>query len=187
MVLKLAYKWRGFLTAPPLVFSAIWFQGEYEQDLLTWPLGVLLFFCGWGLRIWAQQHLGYRLRIQRVLTTSGPYAFVRNPIYIGNALLILGMVVTSKVLWMLPLTLLWCAAIYAAVVRHEERRLAERYGPEYLAYTAAVPRWVPRLASPCQGVRRPCSLRRALLAELHVVLFIVPFVLKDLVIAPFIE
>src|SRR3954452_17361109 len=98
--------------------------------------------------MWSQKYLGYRLRIKRNITTSGPYALVRNPIYIGNTLVILGTVVMSEVLWMVPVTLLWCAMVYSFVVRYEERLLTAKYGKEYLDYLVAVPRWLPRLVRP---------------------------------------
>jgi protein-S-isoprenylcysteine O-methyltransferase Ste14 len=52
--------------------------------------------------VWAQKHLGYRLKITQSVPTAGPYALLRNPIYIGNTLVILGAVVMSEVLWMVP-------------------------------------------------------------------------------------
>jgi protein-S-isoprenylcysteine O-methyltransferase Ste14 len=90
MRLKAIYTWRGLLAALPVIFSIFCFLGECEDDLVVWPLGLLLFGLGWALRMWAQKYLGYRLRIKRSITSSGPYALVRNPIYIGNTLVILG-------------------------------------------------------------------------------------------------
>ena len=128
MLLKLTYTWRGFLVASPVVIATLCFWGEYEQDGLVWPLGLLLFLGGWAIRVWAQQHVCYRLKTAKVLTTSGPYALVRNPIYLGNTLIVLGLVVLSELIWLVPLTGLWCAGVYTLVVRHEERRLRAKYG-----------------------------------------------------------
>jgi len=185
--LKRVYMWRGFLVAPPLVFSLGCFFGEYENDIVIWPLGILLFLAGWTIRIWAQKHLGYRLKVKRSLTSSGPYALLRNPIYIGNTLLILAAVVTSEVLWMIPLTLLWCAAVYSLVVRYEERHLAEKYGEAYLSYVTAVPRWLPRFASPAASSHVQVPLRQAVRAELCVLLIMGLPLLKEIFIAPWIE
>src|ERR671922_888825 len=132
MWLKAMYTWRGLLAALPAIFSFFCFVGEYEDDVVIWPLGLLLFGAGWVLRMWAQKHLGYRLKIKRRLTTSGPYALVRNPIYIANTLVILGVVVMSEVIWMIPVTLIWCAVTYSFVVRYEEARLAVKHGGEFL-------------------------------------------------------
>lgn len=187
MWLKAMYTWRGLLAALPVIFSVCCFVGEYENDVVIWPLGLLLFVAGWAMRMWAQKHLGYRLKIKRIVTTSGPYGLVRNPIYIGNTLVILGTVVMSEVLWMVPVTLLWCAMVYSCVVRYEERVLAARYGRPYLDYLVAVPRWLPRLARPQGTAHFQSSARQILLAEVYVVFIIAAPLAKKFIIAPFVE
>ena len=187
MWLKAMYTWRGFLAALPAIFSFFCFIGEYEDDLVTWPLGLFLFGAGWAMRMWAQKHLGYRLRIKRTVTTSGPYALVRNPIYIANTLVILGTVVMLEVLWMVPVALLWCTMVYSFVVRYEERLLAARYGKAYLDYLTAVPRWLPRTARPQGTAHFQSSARQILLAELYVVFIIAAPLAKKFIIAPFLE
>jgi protein-S-isoprenylcysteine O-methyltransferase Ste14 len=117
---------RGLLVAPPVILAAVCFRYEYEYDGLLWPLGPLLFLGGWAVRIWAQQHVGYRLKTPRDLTTSGPYAMVRNPIYIGNTLIVLGVIVLSEFVWLVPLTVLWCTGVYSVVIRYEERQLLRK-------------------------------------------------------------
>jgi protein-S-isoprenylcysteine O-methyltransferase Ste14 len=185
MLLKLAYTWRGFLVAPPVVVALVCLWGEYERDLLVWPLGLLVFLAGWAMRLWAQQYICYRLKTAKILVTDGPYALVRNPIYIGNTLVVLGLVCMSEVLWMVPGALLWCAAAYSLVVRYEERRLTARYGAAYLAYTAVVRRWLPRLQRRVPTGARRATLYQALLAEVHVGFLLVPVVLKEVLVERF--
>ena len=60
MRLKAIYTWRGRLAALPVMFSIVCFWGECEDDMVVWPLGLLLFGLGWALRMWAQKYLGYR-------------------------------------------------------------------------------------------------------------------------------
>jgi protein-S-isoprenylcysteine O-methyltransferase Ste14 len=187
MILKAVYRWRGLLAALPVIFSIFCFVGEYEVGWVVWPLGLFLFGLGWALRMWAQKHLGYRLHITRSVTTSGPYALVRNPIYIGNTLIILGVVAMSGVLWMMPVALLWCGLVYAGVVRYEEQQLSRRYGGEYLDYLAVVHRWFPRLTRPSGQARFASSPRQILLAELHVLLIILAPLAKAFIVAPFLE
>jgi protein-S-isoprenylcysteine O-methyltransferase Ste14 len=117
---------------------------------LTWPdkaTGVLLVAAGQILRFWAVRHIGVisRTRTMRLgkLITSGPYSFVRNPLYVGNALLWTGFVVWSQVLWMLPIAWAIFALQYGAMAQWEELILSERY-PAYRVYAAQVGRWVPR-------------------------------------------
>jgi protein-S-isoprenylcysteine O-methyltransferase Ste14 len=187
MRLKTIYRWRGLLAALPIIFSIFCFVGEYEDNWVIWPLGLLLFGLGWAVRMWAQKYLGYRLRIKRSVTTSGPYALVRNPIYIGNTLVILGAVAMSKILWMIPVALLWCGIVYSLVVRYEEQQLAVQYGREYLDYLAAVRRWLPWLTRPLGKARFPSSPRQIFLAELHVVSIIAAPLAKEFIVARFLE
>lgn len=77
------------------------------------------------------------------LLQRGPYRLTRNPMYAGEAVVWLGWALFygSPAVWA-GLALL-CAA-WAKIVRWEERRLLERFGEDYRAYLAAVPRWVGR-------------------------------------------
>jgi protein-S-isoprenylcysteine O-methyltransferase Ste14 len=130
---------------------------------------------------------GYRLKSAKALTTSGPYAFVRNPIYVGNTLLVLGVVVLFELVWLVPLAGLWCAGVYALVVRHEERRLLARYGAAYHAYQAAVPRWRPRVTTVWAGGSGRAPLLHALRVECHIALLVAPVIFKELLLARFLE
>jgi protein-S-isoprenylcysteine O-methyltransferase Ste14 len=187
MKLKSVYVWRGPVAALPVIFSVGCFVGECENDFIIWPLGVLLLVIGWALRMWAQKHLGYRLHIKRTVTTSGPYALVRNPIYIANTLVILGAVVMSEVLWLIPVALLWCALVYSLVVQFEEQHLASKYGAEYLDYLRAAPRWWPRLGSPSGPAHFHSSCSQIVLAEAYVVLIMAVPLVKEFILAPFLE
>jgi protein-S-isoprenylcysteine O-methyltransferase Ste14 len=187
MKLKSVYAWRGPLASLPIIGSFFCFVGEYENALVTWPLGLLLFLMGWVLRMWAQQHLGYRLKIKRTVTASGPYALVRNPIYIANTLVILGTVVMSEVLWLMPVTLLWCALVYSLVVYFEEHHLAAKYGEAYLHYLRAVPRWWPRLGYPSGQAHFQSSYSQIVLAELYVIFIVAAPLVKAFIVAPFLK
>ena len=187
MTLKTVHKWRGLLVALPVIFSTVCFVREYEDERVIWPIGTVVFAAGWVLRMWAQKHLGYRLKINRRVTTSGPYALVRNPIYIANTLVILGVVVMSEVVWMLPAAVVWCALIYSFVVRYEEGRLTAKYGRDYLEYLRAVPRWLPRVARPTGKAHFESSGGQILLAELHVMFIIAAPLVKEFIVALFLE
>jgi protein-S-isoprenylcysteine O-methyltransferase Ste14 len=138
------YRVRGLLMAPMFLVMVLCFWHECEDHALQFTLGPGLFAAGLALRIWSQMHLHYRLDVRKVLTTTGPYAWVRNPIYIGNTLILMGICVLSELVWFVPGVLLICAAVYSMVVRYEEAHLTRKYGRPYLDYMAAVPRWLPR-------------------------------------------
>ena len=180
---SVVYRARGILAALPcLAFLAITFK-ETESDTVVWPVGLSLFFAGVFLRVWAQQHIHYRLRIKKALTVTGPYKYVRNPIYLGNTAMLMGMTALSELLWFLPLTLLWCTLVYALVVRREEKHLLGKYGAPYRRYLEDVPRWIPRL--PARMVTNDDSDAKrffwpSIVAELHCLLWLVPLVAKEL-------
>jgi protein-S-isoprenylcysteine O-methyltransferase Ste14 len=76
------------------------------------------------------------------LATGGPYHFTRNPMYVGMALLYIGLALVLNTAWplvFLPLVLL---IIDAAVIRREERYLISAFGEEYRAYCSRVRRWL---------------------------------------------
>jgi protein-S-isoprenylcysteine O-methyltransferase Ste14 len=90
---KLVYLLRGFLAGMPLIFAVFWFHNESENEYIIWPVGLFVFYIGMAIRIWAQQHLCYRLKFHKDLTFTGPYQFVRNPVYIGTITIFLGMTI----------------------------------------------------------------------------------------------
>jgi protein-S-isoprenylcysteine O-methyltransferase Ste14 len=174
--------------APPLMFAFFWFRWEVEVEYFIWPAAIGLVLAGLVIRIWAQQHLHYRLDVHKTLTSAGPYLFVRNPIYIGNIMLCLGATVASELLWLAPITLLYGLWIYSLVVRHEEIHLREKYGESYREYLREVPRWVPKLGDLKNLRLKNLRLRneyfhRSILAEIHCVLIMLPYIAKEIVFA----
>jgi hypothetical protein len=74
---------------------------------------------------------------------SGPFAHVRNPLYLGNILLWVGFTLSAGLLWLVPFVAALLALEYHAIVRWEERLIDSRIGAPYHAYKAQVPRWLP--------------------------------------------
>jgi protein-S-isoprenylcysteine O-methyltransferase Ste14 len=179
-ILRQVYHARGLLASLPLVFAAVCFWHEFEDERVIWPLAVALVCVGVALRVWSQAHIRFRLRVGRHLTTTGPYALVRNPLYIANTLICLGATVASELFWLLPITAAWCALLYTLVVRQEEQRLEQQYGQAYRDYMAAVPRWVPRARLGRALGRAAGHVGRSLLTEMPCLLVLVPFVAKEL-------
>jgi len=178
---QMAYRLRGFLISLPLIYTLISYSFETEDEWLIWPVGVSIFLSGLFLRIWAQQHLHYRLRVKKYLTTTGPYSFVRNPIYLGNILICLGVIVTSELLWFVPITFLYCFCIYSFVVSYEEGHLSEKYGEPYRRYLSEVPRWFPKIIRFRDlGIRNE-YFRASITAEIHFLLLVLPFILKEII------
>ena len=178
------FRQRGILANLPLIFALFWTGGETYNVRRAWTLGLALVLLGFAVRVWAQSHIHHRLtplhRPDRMkFTGTGPYSMMRNPLYIGNTLIIVGATACSKLLWLMPISLVWCALVYSLTVRHEESVLPGLYGQPYLEFLAAVPRWLPRRAS----LREPGFFNeytaKAMLAELHCFLVVLPFFFKD--------
>ncbi len=79
----------------------------------------------------------------REFVASGPYRFVRNPMYIGGASVILGAGLALASPSIVLLAGLFLVLAHLLVVLYEERTLARRFGPSYAEYKAAVRRWLP--------------------------------------------
>jgi protein-S-isoprenylcysteine O-methyltransferase Ste14 len=113
----------------------------------------------------------------KTLATGGPYAWMRNPLYVGNTLVLLGAATIAGPLWLVPLSGAWAFLVYEQAVRHEERRLSQKYGGAYAAYAQRVPRWVPRVRAAAPGpLARP--FLRALLVQSRSLLLLLPFAAK---------
>ena len=83
----------------------------------------------------------------------GPFALVRNPLYVGNFLIWIGFAVSSGLLWMVPVAWAIFALQYTAIIRFEESALTQHFGAPYIAYLHEVPRWAIDLT------RLPIALR----------------------------
>ena len=183
---EIAFHLRGVLIAPLFIFAILCFSYETENDWPIWSAGVLIFLLGFLLRIWAQQHLHYRLMVRKHLTTTGPYCFVRNPIYLGNILLCLGCVVVSELVWLVPIAFFYCFGIYSLVVRYEEGHLSEKYGEPYRQFILEVPRWFPRTIRFKNLGLTNKYFRASVISEIQCLFLLLPFILKE-VISSFIE
>jgi protein-S-isoprenylcysteine O-methyltransferase Ste14 len=122
----------GFL----MVAAFLWLAAPTWNSLAA---GLPVSALGIALRAWAAGHL----EKNRVLAESGPYAHVRNPLYIGTLAVTAGFVIASRQ-WVLGVI---CAAvfllIYLPVVELEEQHLRSLF-PEYAEYAQRVPRLWPR-------------------------------------------
>lgn len=107
---------------------------------LAWSL--LLVIPGLLLRAYAS---GY-VKKNAELTVTGPYAYTRNPLYLGSLLIAFGFAAASRSLWIIVLLALLFTIIYAPTIYGEERFLRSTF-PAFEAYAKRVPRLLPRLTS----------------------------------------
>ena len=79
------------------------------------------------------------------LVVAGPYRFVRNPMYLGAGLAVVGAALVYTSWWLVGYLGLLFLASHLVIVFHEEPALGRSFGQEYREYCEAVGRWVPRL------------------------------------------
>jgi len=101
-----------------------------------------------------------------VLNTQGPYAYVRNPLYVGNLGIILGLLFIAHDPWVYALGLGFFFCEYFFIIRAEENFLRGRFGAAYEEFLKKVPRWVPRFTPAYEGkLRMGFDVGRALKKE----------------------
>jgi protein-S-isoprenylcysteine O-methyltransferase Ste14 len=112
----------------------------------TWSfivLGLMLIVPGLLIRSLASGHV----RKNEALATSGPYAYTRNPLYLGSLLIGVGFTVAAGSWWIGILLIVMFFAIYRPVIHSEEQFLRAKF-PEFEEYAKRVPRMFPRFTSP---------------------------------------
>ena len=105
--------------------------------------GAVLMVIGEMIRFWA---LGFMEKKGQKLAMSGPYAFVRNPLYVGNFFLGLGIAVLVSNWIILVLFLVGFLGIYSGTIRGEEKHLVEKFGKTFEDYCKNVPALFPRFS-----------------------------------------
>ncbi|MBI2884946.1 MAG: isoprenylcysteine carboxylmethyltransferase family protein [Candidatus Omnitrophica bacterium] len=139
-----------FIWVYPLVVFGVLTARTSETSL---RVGVLLALLGEVIRLWANGYVGHRkvntahagLEAKKIgsLITAGPYAYMRNPLYVGTFLIGIGLCVAAQSVWGALGVVLFYALTYVPKVRQEEALILEEWGEAYAAYQRAVPRWVP--------------------------------------------
>jgi len=146
------FKQRGTLLALPAMSLALF--GKPSGSSIARGLPVA--FAGEAVRCWAVCYSGVTTRSDQVeapkLTTAGPYAYVRNPLYVGNFLTALGFTIAftgavdpAKRALLAIAGLGTMLAVYATIVPLEESYLRTTFGEAFDVYVDHVPPVVPRL------------------------------------------
>lgn len=105
--------------------------------------GMVVCSAGLLIRAWASGHL----KKEKELATSGPYQYCRNPLYLGNFILGLGMALGSGSLWVLAVFILYFLLFYPAVILRETRRMIDLFPEKYEDYRKRVPLFFPAFRS----------------------------------------
>ena len=104
-------------------------------------IGIIISLAGVAIRAWASGHL----RKEKALAVSGPYRFSRNPLYLGNFVMGVGIVVGAHSWWVLGLFVVYFAVFYPLIIRRERERMKELFPEQYEEYRRRVPSFFPSL------------------------------------------
>ena len=114
----------------------------------SWTLGLAVACAGEAIRLWAAGHL----EKGREVTTSGPYQFMRHPLYVGSSVMALGVVMAARSIPLAVMTTIYMVATIGAAMSAEEAHLRQKFGAAYDRYARAEG----------MNVRRRFSLERAI-------------------------
>ncbi|MCW8849138.1 MAG: isoprenylcysteine carboxylmethyltransferase family protein [Melioribacteraceae bacterium] len=145
---KFLFKYRSYT---PLPFVLVMFV-FYDGNIQSWAVGSIICLFGELLRIWGVAYAGSLTRTTtsvkaKSLITGGPFAHVRNPLYIGNILIYLGFGIITFALfpYLQIVALAWFVFQYTLIIKLEEGFLEIKFGDQYSEYKKNVPRIFPKL------------------------------------------
>ncbi len=169
---KFFFKYRGFFFLIPA--AILIFFGKPSAFSLA--IGLLTALTGEWLRIWGVGYAGDSTRKDSLaapfLVTSGPYSFLRNPLYLANSIIGLGFTIASlgrlsfgESLGLILIWALFYGGVYGAIIPYEENFLKETFGKPYQEYCAKVDRIVPCIP-PYDKKQGSFKIKTALKSEL---------------------
>ncbi len=153
-----------------------WFKPRFA---ILYPFGIfVLFFCssddislrhgigyiivGLLIRLWSNS---YAIKNDK-LTTCGPYAFVRNPLYLGTLLIVIGFIIVLKIHWIASIAfLIILGSTYYKTIEGEQKDLLAKYKDSYRDYCAKIPAMIPSLIPYAKGEKWPCSIDRLIFSK----------------------
>ncbi len=120
-----------------------------EPNVLSSTIGILFIVCGELIRIYSVAFIGSVSRTRSNSTgesviTSGPFKYVRNPLYVGNFLITMGIAIFSGIIWFALLSAALFCVQYFYIVKYEEHNLLGKFGGEFKDYLSRVPPWIPK-------------------------------------------
>jgi len=134
-LLRIIYRWRVRVSLLFVILAVALAKPELWSILA----GVGLTLIGLMIRTWACGHL----EKEKKLTTSGPYRYTRNPLYFGNLLIGLGVVIGAQSWWILGCAFAVFVIFYPVIILSEKQKMEELFPMEYAGYKKLVPLFFP--------------------------------------------
>ena len=139
----------GFVTAIVAIVLA-------RPTWVSWRYGLLVAVAGEAIRVWAAGHL----EKSREVTRSGPYRWMRHPLYVGSSVMAAGIVIASHSVVLAIVAAVYMVATITAAIRTEEAYLRRTFGDTYDRYSRSEGEPMPRRFS-LSRVRRNREYRAA--------------------------
>jgi len=92
----------------------------------------------------------------------------------------MGATIASELLWLVPITIIWCFGVYSIVIHYEEGHLLEKYRDGYRRYLLKVPRWLPKGLSFRNLDLINENFNRVALIEFSGILILLPYIIKEI-------
>ena len=124
----------------PLAIAVLWFARPIPLSILY---GGLVGLTG----LWIRGYAAGYLHKQTILTVTGPYAYTRNPLYFGSAILTMGAALAIHSWISATILSVYFTLVYWIVMRREERELRPQHGAAFDDYARSVPLFFPRLTA----------------------------------------
>ena len=143
------FKYRSYTPLPFVVLMVVFQKATIESMLI----GFVVLVLGEFFRLWGVSYAGSETRTTSgvggtYLVVSGAYAYVRNPLYLGNMLMYLGVGIMSMALFPYLQIIALCFFYwqYTVIIKEEENFLRGKYGQSYLDYCASVTKLIPNFS-----------------------------------------
>jgi protein-S-isoprenylcysteine O-methyltransferase Ste14 len=141
---QLLFKYRSYTPIPFI----LWMLVVAQPAGLSILVGFCLLSIGELIRLWGVSLAGSETRTTgpvggSTLVTSGPFAYVRNPLYVGNMMIYFGVGIMANTPILAIVALIYFFFQYTMIVSLEEEALVRLFGQEYITYVGMVPRFVP--------------------------------------------
>jgi protein-S-isoprenylcysteine O-methyltransferase Ste14 len=136
---------------PALILNA-YRDGLIPAPFLLRVFAALIMICGLAMVVWVSDIFVRKgkgtpipLEPPTQLVIEGLYRHVRNPMYVGAVLILLGEVILFRSGWLLLYSAGLWSALHIFLVKFEEPQLIRRYGMDFIKYLETVPRWIPKI------------------------------------------
>ncbi len=162
------FKCRDYTPIPLIILLLIFSRAT----AFSATLGLILICFGELFRIYSVAFIGTVSRTRshstgQKLITSGPFSYVRNPLYVGNFGITAGIALLGANLWIFIATVILFCVQYYFIVRFEEDLLLERFGEEYAEFMRTTPRWMPARLPKLDQIEWPDNFSPSLKSEKH--------------------